>query len=168
VIAAGDSAGSPGAIRRRRQLALFGVAALALAASAGFAFHARAAVAAAEYERAEQRFQLEQTRIQFAEAERRAEQAAAAGRLIEQAAASGWTPGDWGERRIALRQTRLPREAVEELLQTTAREPGRIFGADEFDLSVTRMDEGLFESPDAQAQPLQLTLRGAHFFRTRD
>jgi hypothetical protein len=165
---AANRAGSAGHRRRVGRLALFAAGAGALALAAGFAFHARATLQLATLELASQRMSLEQVGAEHAEAKRRAEQAARATRLLQQAADAGWTPSDWGERRISLRQTRLPREAIEELLQTTARTPGRIFGVDEFDLSVTRMEEGLFESPDAQGQPLQISMRGAHFFRTRD
>lgn len=73
-------------------------------------------------------------------------------------------PQIWGERQINLRQQHLMREEINHLLMTTPRAKGQIFKPEEFDLSVTRPDEGLFEIPDASKQSVLITLRGTVHF----
>ncbi len=74
---------------------------------------------------------------------------------------------DWGERRIQVRNANLSRQAVNDLLTGVARQPGRLFGAESFDISVSRADDGLFSTFDASfTQPdLVVTLEGTLLFQ---
>ena len=74
-------------------------------------------------------------------------------------------PQTWGERQINLRQQNLMREDINQLLTTTARGKGQLFKLEEFELSVTKSDEGLFEKPETPNQPVLVTLRGIVHFR---
>ncbi|MCK9487841.1 MAG: hypothetical protein M0Q42_00285 [Xanthomonadales bacterium] len=114
----------------------------------------------------EARGQRVQLQRQLDEAGRLAELATRARALLADASANGLVPAHWGERHLNLRQQRLSRQAVDELLRGTARGPDRLFGADSFDLSVTSLDEGLFTLPATDGQLLQLSLRGSQLFRT--
>jgi hypothetical protein len=77
----------------------------------------------------------------------------------------GIVPQSWGERQINMRQQHLAREDINQLLMTTVRGKGQILQPEEFELSVTSSDEGLFDAPGATPQTVQLTLRGAVHFR---
>lgn len=102
------------------------------------------------------------------EAELRARLAGSAEALVEEARASGHVGEQWGERLINVAQSPMPREDVNHLLASVARDERRLFGADAFDLSVTRPDEGLFETTDPRSPPLMVTLRGTLLFRTSE
>lgn len=101
------------------------------------------------------------------EAQLRVQLAAGAVQLAQRARAGGFVEADWGERLLNIRQTPLSRDEVNQLLAGVARDPARVFGAEEFELSVTRADEGLFDAPDARSPPLMVSLRGTLLFRTR-
>lgn len=140
-------------------LLLLAAAALSLGSVRQQRAQAQEALAGARQERAQLQQQLDQAR-------QLAELAARARALVADAAAAGLVPGQWGERHLNLRQQRMPREAVDELLRGTRRDPDRMFGADSFDLSVTSVDEGLFHAPAGDGHVLQLSLRGSQLFRT--
>lgn len=74
---------------------------------------------------------------------------------------------DWGERRIQVRNANLSRQAVNDLLTGVARQPGRLFGAENFDISVSRAEDGLFSTfDDSLAHPdLVVTLEGTLLFQ---
>lgn len=101
------------------------------------------------------------------EAQLRVQLAAGATELVQRARAGGFVENDWGERLINVRQTPLTRDEVNDLLAGVTRSPDRIFGAEAFEISVTRADEGLFDTPDPRSPPLMVTLRGTLLFRTR-
>ena len=167
-IARATSMAAPVPGRRRAMLLMLVVALLALVAAALWFAHVRSGLAAAYAVVASERHALDELLARQHEQDLRAELAEAAGALVERARMSGLDPASWSERRINIRQTQLPREAVNELLATTARGDGRLFGAEAFELSVTRSDDGLFDVPGAQSQPIALTLRGTLLFNTRE
>lgn len=110
--------------------------------------------------------ELAQLQQQLGQARQLADLAGRARALLADAGSSGLVPGQWGERHLNLRQQRLSRTAVDELLRGTRRGPDRLFGADSFDLSVTSIDEGLFNPPASDGPLMQLSLRGNQLFRT--
>ena len=85
--------------------------------------------------------------------------------MQQHAQSVGVLPHTWGERQINLRQQNLMREDINQLLTTTARGGGQLFKLEEFELSVTKSDEGLFEKPETPNQPVLFTLRGTVHFR---
>ncbi|TWI06230.1 hypothetical protein IP90_00495 [Luteimonas cucumeris] len=106
---------------------------------------------------ANQRQQEAKLRVQLADSARS---------LVERASAGGFAENEWGERLINISQTPLARDEVNHLLAGMTRDHARIFGADVFELSVTRADEGLFDTPGSKGPPLMLNLRGTLLFRT--
>jgi hypothetical protein len=102
------------------------------------------------------------------EAQLRVQLATGANQLVERATARGFVEHDWGERLINVTQAPLTREDINDLLSGVARGDERVFGADAFELSVTRADEGLFDTPDPRSPPLMLNLRGTLLFRTQN
>ena len=116
---------------------------------------------AAEQQLAEARQRLQETELRV----RLAENATA---LVAQAKADGLVESRWGERLINVAQAPLPRADVNHLLASIARDETRIFGAETFELSVTRPDEGLFDATDPRSPPLLMTMRGTLLFRTED
>ncbi len=118
-------------------------------------------LAAAEQAKAsaEQRLKDAELRVRLAES---------ANRLVDEARAAGFAGDQWGERVINVAQAPMGREEVNQLLGSVARDEQRLFGAEAFDLSVTRPDEGLFDANDPRSPPLMMTLRGTLLFRTGD
>jgi len=102
-------------------------------------------------------------------AERRAQQnrnlLAAVQALEQHAQATAILPRTWGKRQINLLQQRLSREQINDLLLTTARNGEQLPKPDDFEVSVTQPDEGLFDAASATRQPLLVSLRGAVNFR---
>ena len=86
--------------------------------------------------------------------------------LMQAAASHGVSPSGWAERRINLKQTQMTRNEANELLLSVARTEGRLFDVEEFDIGVTRDDEGLFTISDHPNTPLLLSVRGTAVFRT--
>lgn len=154
--------------RRQAKLLLLGAALVAVVVAALWFARARGELAAAYAAVASEQRGLDELHRRQHEQGLRGELAAAAAGLVERARASGLDPAGWGERRINIRQAQLPRQAVNELLATTARGDGRLFGAEAFELSVTRSDDGLFDAPGPQSQPVALTLRGTLLFKTQE
>ena len=101
------------------------------------------------------------------EARLRVQMATGAAELVRRAETGGYTEDGWGERLINISQSPLGRNDVNDLLDGVSRDQSRIFGADDFELSVTRIDEGLFDPPGPRSPPLMLTLRGTLLFRIR-
>jgi hypothetical protein len=118
-------------------------------------------VSSAQQERAaaEQRLREAELRVQLAENARG---------VVERAKASGFVEDRWGERLINVAQAPMTREDVNNLLGSVARDDARIFGAEAFELSVTRPDEGLFDATDPRSPPMLMTMRGTLLFRTGD
>jgi hypothetical protein len=57
------------------------------------------------------------------------------------------------------------RTEANQILLSTVRHSGQVLKLDEFDLSVTQAEEGLFDSPKTARQPVALTMRGMTHFR---
>jgi hypothetical protein len=113
---------------------------------------------------AEQALAAAQQRLR--EAELRVQLAERATAVAERASAAGFVEGRWGERLINVSQAPMAREDVNNLLGSVSRDERRIFGAEAFDLSVTRPDEGLFDTTDPRSPPLLMSMRGTLLFRT--
>lgn len=86
--------------------------------------------------------------------------------MMRSATSHGLSPDGWAERRINLKQAQITRHEANELLLSVARTGDRLFNIEEFDISVTRGDEGLFNISDRPNTPLLLTARGTAVFRT--
>jgi hypothetical protein len=86
--------------------------------------------------------------------------------LMQSAASHGLSPVGWAERRVNLRQAQLSRHDANEFLLSVARTNGRLFNVEEFDISVTHDDEGLFSISNRPNSLLLLTVRGTTVFRT--
>lgn len=86
--------------------------------------------------------------------------------LMQSAASRGLSPDYWAERRINLKQAQVSRNEANELLLSIERTSGRLFDVEEFDIAVTRDDEGLFNISNHPNTPLLLTVRGTTVFRT--
>lgn len=153
---------------RRTSLTGFAVALGALLLAAGWFTTARQSLGGAYGELAGAQQSLAAAEQRLRDAELRARLAESAGRLVEEARASGHVGEQWGERLINVAQSPMPREDVNHLLASVARDEQRLFGAEAFDLSVTRPDEGLFETTDPRSPPLMVTLRGTLLFRTTE
>lgn len=154
--------------RRHGWLLGFAASLLLLVAAAVYFTSSRDGLVGARADLAAASQALGDAQRQHEAASRQVGLAAEARALVADARAIGLAPSDWGERRIHIRQQRMLRESVDELLRSTERDADRLFGAEDFDLSVTHLDEGLFNTPPDDGHPLQLTLRGAQMFRTRE
>lgn len=106
-------------------------------------------------------------RAQSAQETARANQAlvTSAERLRQDAGNTGVLPEQWGERLVSIRQQSVMRSEANQILLSTARHYGQVLKLDEFDLSVTQADEGLFDTPTSARQPVALTMRGMMHFR---
>ncbi len=89
----------------------------------------------------------------------------AANGLQQHAQLASVLPSYWSERQINLRQQNLARDQINVLLSSTARNSAQLLKPEEFDLSVTHPDEGLFEVAAGSRQPVMLSLRGTLYFR---
>ncbi|MCA7955581.1 hypothetical protein LGM43_35590 [Burkholderia seminalis] len=86
--------------------------------------------------------------------------------LLGEAEAAGFGPGQWGLRRMDIRQATMSRESVNRLLSQIARTPSQMFGAEEFELSMKSATGGLFETPVSGSDAsLLVTLSGTLYFR---
>lgn len=145
-------------------LLLGGAVALLFAGAIGFD-RARSALPRAEYALAQAETALNDARIREHLAQQNRILLGTANELQTRAKSLGVLPQYWGERQINLRQQHLKREEINQLLITTARGKGQLLQAEEFELSVTKSDEGLFETPETPAYPVLLSLRGTVHFR---
>ncbi len=146
-------------------LLLLGCAlALLLAGVVGFE-RARSALPRAEHALAQAEADLNDARIRENLAQKNRILLISANELQARAQGLGVLPQNWGERQINLRQQHLKREEINQLLITTARGKGQLLQAEEFELSVTKSDEGLFQAPETPAYPVLLSLRGTVYFR---
>ncbi|HAI58826.1 MAG TPA: hypothetical protein DCM32_02990 [Xanthomonadaceae bacterium] len=151
---------------RKTLLVAFAIALGTLLLAAVWFTAARSALGDAYAEAGTAKQELAAARQRLQEAELRVRLAENANALVIQAKAEGLVEARWGERLINVSQAPLPRADVNHLLASVARNDSRIFGAETFELSVTRPDEGLFDATDPRSPPLQLTLRGTLLFRT--
>lgn len=90
---------------------------------------------------------------------------AAANTVQQHAQLSSVLPLYWSERQFNLRQQSLPRDQLNPLLLSISRNNLQFFKPEDFDLSVTHPDEGLFDIAAGSRQPVLLSLRGPLYFR---
>lgn len=86
--------------------------------------------------------------------------------LMREAHAGGLGSAAWAERRFNIKQATMSRSATNALLSEMQRSPDRLFGAEEFSLSVRRSSEGLFSNVADPASEVEVTVRGSLLFRT--
>ena len=89
-------------------------------------------------------------------------------KVQERAQASLVLPRYWSERKIDLRQQSLPRDQLNVVLVSTARNSNQLLKLEEFDVAVTHPDEGLFDGLTGARYPVMATLRGTLNFRISD
>ena len=106
---------------------------------------------------------VQQAHEQTVETARRAQ---AAQGLLREASSQGLAPSAWAERRIHIRQATMRRAEANALLSELVRTPDRLFGAEEFELSVRDPREGLFSQQSDPAATVQVPVRGSMVFRT--
>lgn len=152
---------------RKAALVSFAIASGTLLAAAVWFSHARRELAEAYAGIDERQQALATANAALREAELRVRLADTARDVVAQAHALGYEESAWGERLINVAQAPLTRQEVNDLLASIARDQDRLFGAEAFELSVTRPEEGLFHPPTPRTPPLSLTLRGTLLFRTR-
>jgi hypothetical protein len=85
--------------------------------------------------------------------------------LLEESKASGMDAASWNKRKFNLKQVAMSRDAVNSLLDEVTRSSGSVFGAEEFEITVRKFDEGLFNSPKDPSSTIEVTLKGALMFR---
>ncbi len=72
---------------------------------------------------------------------------------------------DWAARKVSVKQQVMERPSIHDVLAELQRTSGRVFVAEEFDLGVTRPEDGLFSIDGASDGPLRLSVRGDLHFR---
>ena len=87
--------------------------------------------------------------------------------LMEEATKSDLLAGAWDERRFGIRQSAMTRKAANRLLGELARSRGRIFAAEQFELSVKEPQDGLFTPPASPDAELVVSLRGSVLYRAK-
>lgn len=73
----------------------------------------------------------------------------------------------WDERRFGIRQSSMTRKSANRLLGEIARASGRIFAAEQFELSVKEPQDGLFTPPSSPDSELLVSLRGTLLYRAK-
>jgi len=153
--------------RRHRHITypLLALGALTLASVVIGVAHHRLEMAIAGRVQAQQAFEAAQQRL--ADLNRQAAYARAVEALMQKARDAGYGPGQWGTRRIDIKQATMSRETFNTVLSQIARSPSQMFGADEFELSMKNASGSLFEMPFASGgdAPLSVTLSGTLYFR---
>ncbi len=152
-------------LKHRAGNALLIIAVCVLAAGAVAFAYARSAHDGAQLAVLAADAEMAQTRLRQARADGNRALLTAAEKLQQQADAAGTSPQGWSERHVNVRQQNLQRSEVNQILAGTARHAGQVMKLEEFELSVTQPDEGLFEMPKTSRQPVLLTLRGMMYFR---
>lgn len=87
--------------------------------------------------------------------------------LMKAAAVSDLMATAWDERRFGIRQATMSRKAANRLLVEITRSRGRLFAAEQFDLSVKDPKDGLFTIPSSPDTELIVTLRGTTLYRAK-
>jgi hypothetical protein len=153
---------------QRRRKIVFAVAMLSLlAASALFFFLAQQLLKRSQAGAFLEARALQEARLMEANALDRKRLDESARELLDGAARRGLLPENWAGRRINLRQANLPREEVNDLIFSIARTDSRFFNLEEFEVAVTRDEEGLFSLPVRANAPLSVTVQGTLIFQTK-
>lgn len=155
---------------RRVSLLAFALTLGALVVAAVWFVDARSDLADSYARVSSQHQRLAEVRVREREARLRVDYADSARQLMSEASARGLEPAGWGERLISVKQGQLSREETATLLASASRTHDRLFGAEAFDLAVTRPEEGLFDVPETgaghAAAPLAVNMKGTLLFRT--
>jgi Ca2+/Na+ antiporter len=154
---------------RRISLMVFAISLLALIVSAIWFINARSALAEAYNQLGNRKQALAEAQVREQEAQLKAEHAASARELLQAANGLGLRNDGWGERLVSMAQSQISREDAATLMESMTRNGDRVFGAQQFEVSVTKPQEGLFDVPvtnDRVAAPLMLSIRGNVLFRT--
>jgi hypothetical protein len=88
-------------------------------------------------------------------------------KLLDATTERGLVPENWATRRINLRQARLTRAEANELINSIARTDSRFFNVEEFEVAVTRDEEGLFTLPVNTNSSLAATVQGTLIFQAK-
>lgn len=87
--------------------------------------------------------------------------------LMKEAGKTDLVAGVWDERRFGIRQSSMTRKAANRLLGEVARSRGRIFAAEQFEMSVKEQQDGLFTPPSSPDTELLVSLRGSLLYRAK-
>ena len=87
--------------------------------------------------------------------------------LMKEAEKTGLVASAWDERRFSIRQSSMARKAANRLLGEIARSRGRVFAAEQFELSVKEPQDGLFTPPVSSESELVVSLRGSLLYRAK-
>lgn len=87
--------------------------------------------------------------------------------LMKEAGKTDLVASAWDERRFGIRQSSMTRAAANRLLGEMARSRGRIFAAEQFELSVKEPQDGLFTPPISPESELVVSLRGSLLYRAK-
>lgn len=152
---------------RRASLLLFAGTLGALVVAATWFTLARGSLATAYADVGQRQQALGSAQQRLQEARLRVQLADGARQLVSRASSGGYLDEAWAERLINLEQAPIGRSEGNALLDSIARDPGRLFGAEAFELSVTQPEQGLFDVPPPRTTPLLVSLRGTVLFRTQ-
>lgn len=109
---------------------------------------------------------LAEARQEEANAIDEAKRAQLANGLMRHAAEQGLEHSGWAERRFNVRQATMSRASANALLSEMVSSPNRLFGAESFEISVTRRSESLFSDVKDPESQVQVSVRGSLLFRT--
>lgn len=129
---------------------------------------ARAARAQAQRAMADVNAMLAEARSHDELAQRNRALLAVSNTVQQRAQASLMLPRYWSERQINLRQQTLPRDQLNAVLVSTARNSNQLLKLEEFDVAVTQPDDGLFDAFAGARYPVMVSLRGSLNFRISD
>lgn len=139
---------------------------LVLALTAGLLRWASGDLVAATLELSGAQQRLAEARQEEARTIVLAKRAQAALGLMRDASSSGLAHAVWAERRFNIKQANMSRAAANSLISEMLRSRDRLFGAEEFELSVRQPGEGLFSNVTDPASMVQVSVRGSLLFRT--
>ncbi len=87
--------------------------------------------------------------------------------LMTEAGKADFLADAWDERRFGIKQSSMTRKAANRLLGEIASSRGRIFSAEQFELSVKDPLDGLFSPPPLPDSDLAVSLRGSLLYRAK-
>lgn len=108
---------------------------------------------------------LSHDRVEWARVNQSVQRSHAAAALMAQARGRNLALSQWGSRAVDVSQAKMSRESLNSLLEQIRRDKRRFFGAEQFDISVTSIDESLFVAPAQPGRPVLVSLRGMLYFR---
>lgn len=87
--------------------------------------------------------------------------------LMNEAERTDFLADAWDERRFGIKQSSMTRKAANRLLGEITTSRGRIFAAEQFELSVKDPQDGLFSHPSLPDADLAVSLRGSLLYRAK-